>query len=194
MIKAIVFDWHGVLDFTTFEDLVVLIAKESNKSKDEIKQIFRKIKNPLIRGEGDISLLWNEINNILELSEDQLQLIQEYILKIEKNQELFDFLEKLNRKYKFAILSDCSREKAERIKSTIDLNLFSPVIFSCDVGKTKSEDDFFEEFTQQFGVEISEILYVDDTEKHIEKTKALGFQVYHFTDNQLFINYINSLI
>lgn len=194
MIKAIVFDWHGVLDFTTFEDLVTLISRESNEPIDEINKIFKKVKEPLIRGESDSSLLWNEINNNLELSEDQIQLIQEYILKIEKNQELFDFLEESKRKYKLAILSDCLMEKAETIKSTIDLDLFSPVIFSCDVGKTKSENDFFENCSQELGIEISEILYVDDTKKHIEKTKALGFQVYHFTENQLFIRYINSII
>ena len=193
MIKAIIFDWHGVLDFTTFEDLVALIAKESNKSKDEVKKIFKKVKEPLIRGESDSSLLWSEINKNIDLSEDQLILIKEYRLKIEKNQQLFDFVEKIQGKYKLAILSDCPKEKAERIKNTTNLSMFSSVIFSCEVGKTKSENVFFTDCAEKLDLDTSDILYVDDTEKHIDTTKLLGFQVHHFSDTQSFIKYVESL-
>jgi HAD superfamily hydrolase (TIGR01509 family) len=192
MIKAIIFDWHGVLDFTTFEDLAALIAKESKKSIDEVKQIFKKVKGPLIRGESDSSLLWTEINKNLDLSEGQLDLIKEYRLKIEKNHQLFDFLSKIQSKYKLAILSDCPKEKAYKIKKSIDLSVFSPVIFSCEVGNTKSEDVFFTDCAIKLGLNVSDILYVDDTEKHINTTKLLGFQTHHFIDTQSFIKRIEA--
>jgi FMN phosphatase YigB (HAD superfamily) len=193
MIQALLLDWHGVLDFTTFEQLASLIARESNRPIDDIKKIFKSIKTSMISGNSDSSLLWTEITDKLKLSDSQLKSIKQYRLKIDKNQALFDYLDSIKEKYKLSILSDCPLEKAEMIRNTIDLGLFNPVVFSCDTGQTKSDDAFFVDSVRLLGVKISEVLYVDDTEKHIKKAKALGFQTHHFKNTHEFIAHVQSL-
>lgn len=50
MVKAIIFDWHGVLDKIKFEDLVDKIVAIKNAPKDSISQTLRQYGNDYARG------------------------------------------------------------------------------------------------------------------------------------------------
>jgi FMN phosphatase YigB (HAD superfamily) len=188
MYKAILFDWHGVLDLTTFEEVVLMIAKSSSKSIDEVKAVAKKYKKPLIEGSISPDLFWSEIEQAFPIAKEKLEQIRNYSLSIEPNSTLIEALPLLKQKHLLAVLSDCPSDKAEVIKGKSDLSNFEWVCFSCDEYLTKEDDAFFINISNKMNLDPAEILYVDDTLKHIEKAELLGFNVHHFQDTQSFLN------
>ncbi|MDO8610566.1 MAG: HAD hydrolase-like protein, partial [bacterium] len=125
---------------------------------------------------------WNQVCHRLGVTKEQFSLFSKKSLKIDMNEELWDYLPKLKKRYKLAILSNIGTNKMSLIKNTIDLSIFDEVRFSAEVGKDKSEDEFFLELSRALGFLPCEILFVDDTLRHIEKEKNLGFGNYLFGD------------
>ncbi len=128
MIRAIIFDWHGVLD--TIEQV------------DTVKKISLKLSPNLS--------LWALLSSSLVT------------------------------KYKLAILSDCPADKTSIIRGQVDLSIFDEVFFSSEVHKDKSSENFFLSLSEKLGAPPRETLYVDDTVKHIDFAKKLGYQTHHF--------------
>jgi HAD superfamily hydrolase (TIGR01509 family) len=188
MYKAILFDWHGVLDLTTFEEVVVKIAKETAKSIDEVKAVTKKYKKPLIEGRISPDCFWSEIEQAFPIAKEKLEQIRSYSLSIEPNNILMEALPLLKKKYLLAVLSDCPSDKAEVIKGKSDLLNFDWVCFSCDEHLTKEDDAFFLNILKKMNLDPTEILYVDDTLKHVQKAELLGFNVHHFQNTQDFLN------
>lgn len=180
MIKAIIFDWHGVLDETKFESLVYKLAELTNTHSETVLEIIKTEAKEYTRG-GDSEKFWAYVQGALGLSNDKLTEAKEYILEIVQNKSLWDKLPLLRNTYTFAILSDCPTDKTEQIRQTINLSYFSTVHFSCEKGLTKGDDNFFLNIIKELNLKSEECLYVDDTPKHIETAKRLGFQACLFS-------------
>ncbi len=193
MIKAIIFDWHGVLDLTTFESVALQLAGKSKKTPDEIKQILKDVKNPVVTGKLSSETFWLFVQSELCLSDEEIKPIRKYSLAIEQNTPLWSLLSDLREKYRLGILSDCPTDKTAVIKDKVDLTVFEFAIFSSDVATSKDDSSFFTQAFRELELTPSEILYVDDTQKHIFKAESLGCKAYLFQDTNQFKSYLNHL-
>ncbi len=180
-IKAIIFDWHGVLDLGKFDALVKKLSELSGLSAENVVYKIRDIKNIFILG-GEPSVYWGHTATALGLTTGQIESARKSVMKIVPNQSLWSKLPALKQNYRLAILSDCPLDKASEIRSSCDLRIFDGLHFSGEKGLAKSQDEFFLNLVSELGVPAQECLYVDDREKHIETAAKLGLQTCHFTE------------
>lgn len=176
MVKAIIFDWHGVLDKIKFEDLIDKIVAIKNAPKDSINQTLREYGNDYASGKLSSGEFWSELQSKFSLTDTVIRDLKFHILRISLNYELWSQLNDLKNKYALAILSDCPSDKAEIIRKNTNLSLFKAVTFSSDVGLTKGSIHFFNNILTKLDLPTEDCLYVDDSEKNILFASKIGFK------------------
>ncbi len=179
-LKAIIFDWHGVIDDTCLLDAVKELGSVVGKDVVEIRSSMAKDMHDWNTGKLKSNDFWSNVRQRLNVTEEQFSVFSKASLKIDLNVEMWDYIKKLKEQYKLAILSNVGTNKLALIKEKMDLSMFDEVRFSAEVGKDKSQDDFFLELTDALRVSPHEALFVDDTPIHIEKAKSLGFKTVLF--------------
>jgi len=186
MIKAIIFDWHGVLDEVNLEGALKRASAESKIPLDELKNLLRDINKKYTLGDMEEGPYWKLVADTLKISEMQAKQLQDYINSVIQNKELWDYLPELKKKYKLAILSDCPIEKISSIRKKADLTLFDHVFFSAEVKLDKSMPEFFDLCANTLKLDKQEILFTDDNPKIIDFASTLGFKTHLFTNTAEF--------
>lgn len=181
MIKAIFFDYHGVLDRKTFKGLLKLAAKLSGNLESEIIEKYGSLGKRYASGKISSKIFWSMLErdpSIKPVVKD----LKEYIFSTDLNKELWNLLPILKKKYILGIISDCPEEKARIISSTVDINKnFVACYFSCDYGLSKESQDFFDLIPMGFDFSKEECLIIDDSEENLKFAKSLGFQTQLYT-------------
>jgi len=176
MIKAIIIDWHGVIDKKNWKGLVQLMSQESNKTLEESKSLIGPITNKSILGEVEPAVAWQKVKSLFNFNDHQIDKLKEYVLNIDFDKEVVNFLEDNKNKYKIILLTDCPEDKAEVIKKSV-AKLFDKMYFSCYSHKSKKDSEFFADAAKDFKLLPEECLYIDDKEQPIAKAASLGFNV-----------------
>ena len=190
MVKAILFDWHGVLDDTKLEDLFKKTAQASSIPLKTVKSHLSDVARQYALGFMDADQFWLQLRTVANLSGKQTNFLRRYINSIEKNELLWKFLPEINKKYTLAILSDCPLEKSETIRKKIPLTVFALTLFSAEVHKDKKMKEFFFLASDALGLKPHECLFVDDSSKNTFFAKEIGFLTHQFRTTEEFIKYM----
>ncbi len=188
MIKAIIFDRHGVFDKVTTESIVkTMLQYTTYETYDSIQ---KKLQDP--RSQYDLGIikpsdLRSIVQETFDFTEKQTQACRDHLLTVQPIQELRDIIPSLEKSYTLGILSDCSEDKKEAIlKQYNDLKQFPYQFRSCDYAKTKAQWwEFFEMMYmylhQNDIVEKHEqVLFVDDTLTNVQQAQHLWMMGCHF--------------
>lgn len=178
---TIILDWHGVLDRVTFEALTKKISQLTKLDALEIRNVLHTQERLYAAGLIEPAEFWQSAQKILSLENADVTKLKKYILSFHLNTDLWSFLTPLKHT-SLAILSDCPQDKLDEIYKHVDLSIFAFTHFSCEKKLVKSDDRFFLNLVQELQVTPKECLYVDDSLKHIETAKRLGFQTCLFTN------------
>lgn len=193
MIKAIFFDWHGVLDKTLLDGLLQIISKEINVDIDNIKNILGQSARSYGLGNISDDQFWKFVVEKTGLNYKKIKQLKNYINSVSKNDELWKFLVDLKKKYKLVVLSDCPMEKVNIIYRTINIDVFDKVFFSAELHLDKKMPDFFQLALDGLEIKSNEVLFVDDSQKNIDFASNLGFKVHLFKDTDNFIKFFDNL-
>lgn len=188
MIKAIIFDRHGVFDKVTGESLREKIA--SYKPYETANTIKEKLNEPRaqydlwILDPGDFRAI---VHDTIHFTEEQTQDCRNHLLTIQPMQELRDIVPLLEKLYTLGILSDCPKDKKQVIFDQYhNIQKFAYQFRSCDYTKSKSQGlDFFEimyMYLKENNIieKPEEILFVDDKISNIQKAQSLEITACHF--------------
>jgi len=186
MIKAILFDWHGVLDKVSLEGLFRLLSRDTKFPIDELKIKLEGDARQFALGYFTGDDFWTHVRRQTDATPKQMTKIKDYINSITPNKELWKFLKILRKSFKLAIFSDCPLEKTKKIRRTLNLNIFDEIFFSSEVQLDKKMLEFFELAVNKLGLGNEEVLFVDDSQKNVEFASELKFQVYKFTTTKNF--------
>ena len=174
MVKALVFDWHGVLDMTTFRDMANILIEGSY-------QELNQLGNQYASGELSHEAFWEVIRSRYDNADEA----KEYILQVQKNEDLWKVIPALAEKYTLAILSDCPSDKADVIRRTEDLSLFQSVIFSYESSLTKKNPEFFETIKNELSLDGEDIIFIDDSETNIGRAQNSGLSTILYVGQDL---------
>ncbi len=180
MIKAIIFDWGGVI--TQNGKLVPFAKKYSRKygkDSEEFHSEMRKIWEKAKIGKKESKLFWKNIAKYLGISQE----IFEQDLKnfFGFREKIIPLLYKLKEKYQLAILSNQIKDWFESETQKQGLKkIFNKIIVSYEVGFSKPDPRIFKKTLQILGLKPEECIFVDDSEKNIPFPKKLGFKTIHF--------------
>jgi putative hydrolase of the HAD superfamily len=180
MIKALIFDWHGVLDSVEFEGLAKLLAEITDATPVDVHEKLRDIERQYARGDIEPELFWGELGARLNITDSQLEEARSYIVSTNLKQDVWQLIPSLSKKYKLAILSDCPKDKANFIRDSANLELFEAAHFSADEHLLKSDPIFFENIIHELGLGPEDCLFIDDREKNLTLPRELGVGVHLF--------------
>ena len=170
------------MDITRLRHALAKLGEIVGKKDLELREDLRPLIHPWHVGKLKEDTFWSKVQEIYNLSKDQITGIRNRTTDLQINQELWNYLSELKKKYKIGLLSNVGETKSKIIRNKVNLSIFDEIRFSAEVGKDKSEDEFYLELARALNSLPQETLFVDDTVKFIEKAKNLGFITYLFGD------------
>ena len=177
MIKAIIFDWGGVL---APADLVITAQNLSQKYNLD----FNNLKTKMGAYEDECSST-KKYGLYLTKIEKEFNIPPEEMINSLTNSpagEGFELAKKLSKRFKTCILSNQMQFKTDHIKKNNDLSFFDHVLFSSESGSQKPLLDFFQIALKKLQEPAQNCLFIDDSTRNIQAAQKLGIDTIHCTD------------
>ncbi len=137
MVKAILFDWHGVLDTVTFSRFLDYSTQrwhdflaESYGGRSTVALSYQRLKaityhyleqegRDYARGIMSAHDFWRKCREDIYVPEQTHREIQSFLLSINLNEDLWELVPHLARAYKLALVSDMPSDKAYLVSRRI---------------------------------------------------------------------------
>lgn len=188
MIKAIVFDYDGVIKIKEGDIFAEICDYLKVKREDWEREYF--LVNHLINTNQKsvsevISSVVFKFTDNKELEEGVLDLIKNYKNVYYLNEGLIKLIKDLkNRGYKTALLSNNSIKLRQRLVEDGILDLFNEIIISAEVGYQKPQPEIFDILFKKLEVKPDEVIFIDDSERSLEGADIIGYNPILFKDNK----------
>lgn len=187
MISVIAFDYGGVIEvsktnlFKEIVDFLKIDDEKWSKTFSSLNHLCNTGKNTW----ADVIAL-----TATEVGATELQLSHIKVL-IDKdadnrviNTELISLITELRKRYKIAIISNYSKELRGRLAAQNLLELFDEVIISGEIGYQKPQPEIFTILCKKMNIDISELIFIDDTKKSLDGADIIGYSPILYTDNK----------
>ena len=182
MIKAIIFDWGGVISIRgSFEPLIKKWSEEKDIDPKEMHKTLRYWWEQARVDEIDSKLFWKNLSEFLKI--DPYVFRKELIKYFGFRPETIELAKKLKTKYKIAILSNQIRDwLEEEIKKYKLDETFELIITSYESKKAKPDPEIFKKTAELLGVKIDECILIDDHTKNTTGAEKLGMKAILFNE------------
>ena len=185
-IKAVIFDLGNVLVDFNHQIAAKRIASFSDKSPQEIFDLFFDSQLTELFEEGKISpedffLKVKEMLNARLSYEEFLPVWNEIFFLSDKNRGVYELAGSLARDYRIAVLSNINILHFQYLKSKFPIfGIFSQVITSYEVGFRKPKHPIYKKSIESLMVAPENIFYTDDRPELVDSAKALGIRGFVF--------------
>ena len=183
MLKAVIFDWGGVLMRT---------VDASGRRKWE-----RKLALPLYAVDQVVhggrswkqaqsgfitdADYWADVAAQLGLDEAELaEFRRDFFGGDRLDEEMLDFIQRLRPRFKTALLSNASPQLQELLDALDVTDLFDVIVVSGVVGAQKPDPAIYRVVLARLGLAPEETIFVDDFVQNIEAAERLGMHTLHF--------------
>lgn len=195
-IKAVIFDFGGVIAEEGFQEGLYAIARKFGLDQKRFFQLANEVvySSGYVTGTGSEHDYWNDVrrhSNIVAPDDELRQEILSRFIPRERMLETVKFLKQQG--ILTAILSDQSDWLDQLEAQYHFFQHFDAVFNSYHLGKTKRDPHVFIETVQMLKVEAGEALFVDDNIGHIDRAAAAGLQVHHFDGREGFLKKLKEL-
>lgn len=176
--KAIGFDYGGVIAGISGPVFNKQISKILGVDLETFQNVYFQFNHLPNKGILSWPDFWKKISDELGVS-DKYESLMEYLRglpKIETNQQMLSLVDRLRYDgYRVGLLSNNDKETANKLRETGLIDHFDIFLVSAETGFIKPDPKIFELFTKQLGVEASELVYIDDTEKSLSTANEVGY-------------------
>ena len=171
MIKAIVFDCFGVLITDPLETMIAPLRESNPALVREIVAVTTASNRGQISTETSRSTIAKLLGMTLDDYQSQMKRIEV------RNTELLEYIPKLRKQYKIALLSNISPQGLDaRFSAEEQAEYFDVVVASGVIGYAKPEAEAYEITADRLGVRLDECIMIDDRQDYIDAAAALGMQ------------------
>ncbi|NQV08634.1 HAD family phosphatase [Candidatus Woesearchaeota archaeon] len=184
MIKAVIFDWGGVVIDSPAEALFQYCADHLNAPKKEFKKTYMKYEPDIFRGVLSEKQTWEKICQELGVKEPTVGSLWYDAVKnaVKEKKEVTLLINNLKKSgYKVGFLSN-TEIPATRFFKKQDYPVFDAYVFSCFEGIIKPERKIYELALNRLGVKPEESIFIDDREENVEGAKRVGMHAIVFKD------------
>ncbi|MFH1001074.1 MAG: HAD family phosphatase [Bacteroidota bacterium] len=183
MIKAIIFDYGGVLSAeASLRSFGEIYAPKFEKNTEDFNKLIVDIWTQARVNKINSKLFWEKLAIFLET--DVKSLRKDFMDFFGFREEVFELVKKLKRnEYKLGLLSNQIEDWLEEIIENRQFNqTFDVIVTSYKSGIAKPDISIFKEIVEKLDVKPTECIYIDDMEKNIPPAKQLGMKTILFTD------------
>ena len=188
-IKAVVFDFGGVIAKTDRNEVAHFIAQTLNISTDQVIELIAQLKVRALEGKNERGFWLDYANSKgIKLPDNWLEQLNEvrfHALKIIPG--MVDLVKNLQKQgYQTALLSNVKESKAQ-IKRHLGLyELFHPALFSYEIGVSKPNLEVYHILLERLKMNPEQVLFIDNKPLNVEAAKSLDIDAVLFVNtNQL---------
>lgn len=181
VIRAIYFDYHGVLDRRTLSGFLATLTTAIGHDDPSLQAHLEQLANAYATGAITPLDFWDTIN--AEYGPATVEAGKKYVLHVDPNREAWEILNRLHETYSLGLFTDCPADKKEVIVHAYNLpDFFDQLIFSCDARQSKIDPNFFRRMLRDGLYQPAECLLIDDSHQAIGQAKSLGFMTHQYID------------
>ncbi len=185
-IKAVVFDWGGVLMEEPTQRILAYLAKKFDIDLESLRKRLEPHLDRMQSGDGVEDRVWRMIGRKLNYEVSELKAI--WLEALEKTYlpypEVIDLVKKLRGDYKTGLLSNLEDAGVEVIKKQGLEENFDEIVYSCKVGFIKPDKKIYQIMLKKLGVKAEEAVFIDDKEINIDGAKKAGMKGIVFLNYQ----------
>lgn len=196
-LKAILFDFGGVIAEEGFWEGLRAIGKENGLDPDEF---FRTVdafiyETGYLIGNSDEAFFWNAVRSKTGIRRTDAELRNEILKRFMLRPDMIASVDLLRSKgFIVAMLSDQTNWLDDIDRQTALFRHFDSVFNSFRLHKSKRDASVFRDVCAALGVKTGETLFVDDNLNHIERAQGQGLQTIHFVGINEYKRQIRNII
>jgi len=179
MIKAIIFDWGGVLTIGKYtQSILETISKEKKIIIDEIYPEFDTLIVEMNAGNINFKEFVQKVEEKLSLNINEEEMKEIFKKSIIPNKEIIQLVRDLNSRYNLILLSDNDEVTVENLERNHEdmLSLFSKKYFSHELKMIKPNLDLFRYVLKDLALTGSECIFIDDKQKNVDAAIEVGMK------------------
>jgi putative hydrolase of the HAD superfamily len=183
MIRAVLFDFGGVLAEEGFRDGIKVIAREKGLDPDDFYKTLSDLvyQTGYIIGECDEHSYWNAVREKTGVKGTDEEFREEILKRFKVRPEMTAVVERIRSAgFIVAILSDQTNWLDELDQRTPFHHRFDYVFNSYHLKKTKRDPSIFGEVCTLLGVRPEEVVFVDDNLENVKRAMRQSLRVIHF--------------
>lgn len=187
MIKAVIFDYNGVLTYHgTFDHLIESYSQNLGKDKEALRTLVRYYWDLAKVAKIDSLVFWEKVAEFLDYDAQKLR--REWIGWFGFRKEILPLIRHLKKRYKTALLTNEIKDWTEEAVSKYALgDYFDLILPSYEAKVAKPDQAMFQILLHRLQLSADECIYTDDLEKNLVASRTLGFVVIPFQSLESFI-------
>ncbi len=197
MIKAVIFDFGGVLAEEGFKEGLESIGEQNGLATEDFFKTAEELiyKTGYVTGKVKESIYWNALRNMTGIIGSDKEFRKEIMKRFLLRTKLLKFVEKLKTSgFITAILSDQTNWLEEMNQRTPFYHHFDYVFNSYTLHKGKKDPSVFGDVCSVMGFSPEEVIFIDDNSENIERARSKGLNTIHFQDMKNFEEEIQKYI
>lgn len=193
MIKAVVFDFGGVLKTDRFEGFMKVFSERIGVDPEKGWEFYKDYRLKLGAG--------MEPKEFCDMIKERFQVDFEwekpwkecYEEAFSINEKVFDIVKELRGRYKVALITNVAKIHVDMIREKGFYDYFDVAVISCDIGIAKPDPKIYEILLEKIGLPAEECVFIDDRESDIKQAKEMGFKSVLFKDAEQLENDLKKL-
>ncbi|MBN1255957.1 MAG: HAD family phosphatase [Deltaproteobacteria bacterium] len=184
--KAIIFDWGGVLIDSPAQGMLDLFAQEFGVTPEAVNNAYRPFGERFQKGQIEEHDLWEGLCAALGVEKPYKPLLWEHVFEqvYAPNEEMFSLASTLKDwGYKVGLLSN-TESPTVRFFHQQGYTMFDVAVFSCEEGTAKPERRIYQIALERLGAKPTEVVFIDDRVDFIEGAQKLGMHTIRFENPQ----------
>ena len=184
MIKAIIFDWGGVICYPITKRLVARLKEQFNADERAIRKAYFKDLHDYEIGKLTDKEFWQNFCRELNIKIDE-NLVMDIVKDVEQlDKEVYQLLVQLKKtkRYKLVLLSNNIPVMVNYIRKKFDLSVFDNLFFSNEIGMRKPHLDIFEYMLKEIKADAENSVFIDDKQENLDAAAKLGIKTILFQD------------
>lgn len=196
-IKAVLFDYGGVLAEEGFRNGLMAMAREQNLDVNAMPNNAMQAvyDSGFVLGKGSAADFWALLRQRTGLQGEDEALSQRILDGFILRPWMIQLVKRLHAEgYVTGILSDQTHWLDWLEERDHFFSVFDHIFNSYYLGKGKRDVSLFKDISVILGLSAEEILFIDDSEENVTRAREAGWQVIHYTDKESFLDIINSML
>jgi putative hydrolase of the HAD superfamily len=183
MIKAVIFDFGGVLAEEGFREGLMIIGKEMGLNPDNFFTISSELvyQTGYITGRSSEHSYWNAVREKTGIKGEDKNLREVILKKFRLRPEMIRCVENMRSAGVIvAILSDQTNWLDELDQRTPFYHHFDYIFNSFYLGKTKRDASLFRDICDRLDLKPEEVFFIDDHLGNLKRASSQGLRTFHF--------------
>ena len=197
MIKAVIFDFGGVLAEEGFREGLKAVARENGLDPENFFAVAENLiySTGYVTGMSGETVFLNTLREKTGITESDKEIREEILKRFILRPDVIRYVDDIRSSGKVtAILSDQTDWLDELNQRTPFYQHFDYVFNSFKIKKGKRDPSIFKDVCSIIGFKPEEVIFIDDNINNIKRASEEGLKTIHFKDMESFKNEMGSYV